>query len=101
MKLELEVPESTIIESAVKAWKLTFAAPTYHGDTGAPGWERIKGEVDKALLDVDVSDLVRKAIQQFTPIVVRDIVSEELKKLVRQAAKSELKNPSLLAPEKP
>ena len=100
MKIEIEVPESVIVDCAIAAWKATFSSPRYESDRGAQGWETVKAEVHKQLLTLDVSDLVQKAVAQFLPLIVRDVVQAELKKAIQAAARSAAKSADLFSTTK-
>lgn len=101
MKIEIEVPESVITECAITAWRATFAAPRYESDRGAQGWETVKAEVVRQVCNIDVSELVQKAVAQFTPLIVRDVVQQELKKAIKEAARVAAKSADLFEQEKP
>ena len=96
MKIEIELTESLVNDCALTALRSTFAAPLYESDRGAQGWETVRAEVDKQILGLNISELVRKAVESFTPMVVRDVVQTvvrdvvqaELKKAIQKAAKA-------------
>lgn len=101
MKIEIEVPESVIRDCAIIAWRSSFAAPHYQTGVGGAGWEAVKAEVATQISKLDVSSLVGDAVKQFTPLVVRDIVQQELKKALKVAAASAAKSADLFQDTKP
>lgn len=93
MKIEIEIPESVIIEAAIRAWKSSFRAPEYSNREGGEGYEAIRAEVQKHLATVATLDEIRAAVKsaaaQLSPQIVREAVVEELRKQVKRIVKEE------------
>ena len=93
MKIEIEIPETVIVDSAIRAWKEAFRAPEYSHKQGGDGYEAIRSEVQKHVLSIAVTeaarDAVRSAASMLMPQIVRECVTEELRKHVRRIVKEE------------
>ena len=93
MKIEIDIPESIITDAAMRAWKSSFRAPEYKHGEGGEGYEAIRAEVQKHLLTIATSEEIRVAVKsaasQLAPHIVREVVTEELKKQVKRIVKEE------------
>jgi hypothetical protein len=93
MKIEIDIPESVITDAAIRAWKSSFRSPEYSHREGGEGYEAIRAEVQKHLLTLATSEEIRAAVKsaaaQLAPHIIRESVTEELKKQVKRIVKEE------------
>jgi hypothetical protein len=103
MKIEIELSQSVIMESAMRAWKDTFRSPQYQNQPGGEGYEQIRENVKKHLYGLEMGELIRSAVHEtaasLTEPIVREYVTEELRKRVKQVVKEEMKGQTLFGPE--
>jgi hypothetical protein len=100
MKIEIDIPENLIKETAMRAWKVSFRQPEYHYKDGGDGYEAIRAEVQKHLMKPATIEEIRACVKSFAsqlaPLVVRDAVTDELKRLVKGIVKQEKATNTLL-----
>jgi hypothetical protein len=84
MKIEIEVPESTIRAVIEQALGNAFFGTNY--DSGQ-GRKAISGQVIRWAQDQDYTAI----IEQLAPRIVREVVADELAKAIRAVAKKEVK----------
>lgn len=100
MKIEIELPDSVFIEAATTALRSALVAPKYEKERGGEAYERVKAAVAEHLSDTQVVEAIRATIRtlaaQIAPAVAREIVTEELRKMVKQVVKEEKAQGSLL-----
>lgn len=93
MKLEIEVPENVITDAAVRAWRQSFKSPEYTSQSGGDGYEAVRGEVHKHITDEATTAAIRDSVKalaaQLTPQIVRECVTEELRRQVKRVVKAE------------
>ena len=93
MKIEIEIPEIVINEAAIQAWKSCFQQPEYSHKSGGDGYEVIREEVRKHLTTLAVVEEIRASVKNYAatlaPQIVRECVTEELRKQVKRVVKEE------------
>lgn len=93
MKIEIDIPENIITDAAIRAWKSSFRVPEFNYRDGGEGYEAIRTEVLKHLLSIQTSEEIRNAVKsaaaQLAPHIVREAVTEELRKHVKRIVREE------------
>lgn len=101
MKIEIEIPETVIVDAAIRAWKAAFRPPEYSHKAGGEGYEAVRSEVQKHVLSIAVTesakDAVRSSAAMLMPQLVRECVSEELRKHIRRVVKEERESNTLFS----
>jgi len=101
MKLEIEIPETVIAEAAKRAWQQAFKAPDYSHQSGGDGWEAVKSEVQRYVISVATNESIRDAVKQtadmLMPGIVRDCVTETLRKQAKRVVKEEVDGGTLFS----
>jgi hypothetical protein len=105
MKIEIDIPESVIADAAIRAWKASFGAPEYNQREGGEGYEAIRAEVKKHIETLATTEEIRHSVKsaaaQLAPRIVREAVTEELKKQVKRIVKEEKDGNTLFANVEP
>jgi hypothetical protein len=103
MKIEIEIPDTIISDAAVRAWKECFHSPQYQNHAGGEGYQRIRDEVKKHLFGPEANEQIIAAVKAvamaLTEPVVRECVTEELRKRVKQIVREERKSQTLFDSE--
>lgn len=90
--VEIELDERIISEAAVRAWKESFASPDYSRQ-GGQGFEAVRGAVRKHLESVETHEAIREAVRASAKAmsegIIRECVTEELRKQVKRIVKEE------------
>ena len=100
MKIEIDIPETVIAEAARRAWYQAFRAPDYSHHSGGDGWEAVRSEVQRHVISVATNDAIREAVKQtantLMPGIVRECVTETLRKQAKRVVKEEVDGGTLL-----
>lgn len=104
MKITVEVPESVLEDAAKAAWKQCFFRDGY-GTSHGPGYDVVIAEVRKHIASPDfireIANDVAFLVGHVKDDIVRDAVTEELRKMAKRVVKQEIQNGTLFKDNQP
>jgi uncharacterized protein (DUF736 family) len=98
MKIEIDIPDSVLIEAAYNAWKVEFRTPEYGGLNAGVGWQKVQQQVQHYIVTkLDASAAVSEAVSKLLPLITRDVVTVELKKIILEEFRAQKKAGTLMS----
>lgn len=98
MKIEIELPDEIVKDTARIAWESAFKTPDYNSKR--EGYKLVHEAVAQYLATTEVGLAIREAVIRSYKAqhegIVRDVVAEELRKLVKKVVREEKNEGTLL-----
>lgn len=99
MKIEIELSDQIVKDTACIAWESVFKTPDYNNPK-REGYRIVQEAVAQYLATTEVAMAIREAVIQSYKAqhegIVREVVAEELRKLVKKVVREEKNEGTLL-----
>lgn len=96
--LQIEISEEQITMLAQQAANAYLKMPdSWRGDLGGSGYQMIAEQVRQVISNIDFTEDIKATVERIAKGIVRDVTSEQIKKMVKEQTKKLKDEGSLFA----
>ena len=87
MRIEIDMPDSVVIDAAKRAFHELFKEPTFGRTPGGAGYAVLLAQVQEAIATMDFTLQIRAAAKAILADVVNETVDAELRRVAKSRVK--------------